>query len=113
MDTNARLARLETSFEHMQSDLREIKAELRGTKWWVIGSAIGSVAVIIAVVFGLGSWIQFGMTQITDRMDRIETKMDQREAEWREKEDRHNAEWKEMLKELSSQDKRISKIEAK
>lgn len=139
MDANERLARLETSFGHMQNDLRDIKTELHNTKWWFLSTIFTILFGVAGVVYWQSSWYQHSLDQSREEwkatlaaqkaeQDRKDAEwkaaqdkkdaewkaaQDKRDAEWNARMDKNEARWDRMLDELHSQDKRISKIESK
>jgi hypothetical protein len=57
---NERVAVLETEFRHVReilteirADMRELRSEVRGVKWWVLGTGVASVLAIAALALGL------------------------------------------------------------
>lgn len=74
-DMEARIAKLEASMEHVQEDIRDIKADLRGFRdqvhddfksdrstaraefLWLVGGAIAAVTVLVGVMAHGFHWI--------------------------------------------------------
>lgn len=47
-----RLTRVETHVEHLRTDMSDVKSEIRGLRWWILGTGIGNA---VAVICGIGA----------------------------------------------------------
>lgn len=96
-----RVTRLEATQEHILSDLSEIKSDIReirqdvsNLKYWIIGSVITMLAVVIAFAQYQASWLQRSQ-------DKYEAYTKERIAE--------NEKWARQM--LEKMDKRIEQLE--
>jgi len=69
---DGRIRHIEQIFEHMQEDNKIIKQELRNTQWWVLGTSVAIIGVLIGILAITNSWQQATMTLIASKIDSLQ-----------------------------------------
>lgn len=75
---NERIARIEVSLEHMQTDIgglrndiRQIRNEMSQIRWWILGALISILAAIVAFGSYQATWFQQGINQNMVMIDKM------------------------------------------
>jgi hypothetical protein len=75
-----RFARIETKLDHIEKGLAETSSEVKGLRWWILGTVLSGVLAIIGVMIGFGqfqaSWFQHSLEANRDTANKTEARVE-------------------------------------
>jgi len=74
---NERIAKIEARLDGVERHLSNIEHEVKGLRWWILGTFVGFVAVVVSFGAYQASWFQHSL----DRNWELSRKADERATE--------------------------------